>query len=345
MAKKETAPEAPETAKAAEAVAEPEVGEVAGDKPEIEPDWVESLEEPSLFESPDANQQVDEEVISKEAEPDKKVETKEKAKEEVKEESSEEEIEGSDGVKRPRYAHFQREMQLAQNENKELKGRMEQLEKSKSIGDYVLADKELLSAVDRRVKGLSIVGGDNQIPEKPTPPVEPVGFSRQDAIDDPEGLSAAYLSDLEKYPVKLEAWREADEEYRASEAEDANREQAERQFTSEFKTAVRNSAVADSRIPSDKVDEVVNGCIEFYSNPGERSPQEAVGLLFYAYLETLKPSRRKTEISKKVEEIKDKAKSKVPPVPSAAGPVTSETVVPVLSDDDYIKTMEGNLLA
>ena len=345
MAKKETTPEIAEDAGTASAVAEPEVGEVADDNTEIQPDWVESLEEPSLFGSPEATQRLDEEVAPKETEPDKKVETKEAVKEGAEEESPEEEIEGSDGVKRPRYAHFQREMQLSQNENKEIRAKMEQLEKSKAIGDYVLADKDLLAAVDLRVKGLPLTGAENQVPEKPTPPVKPVGFSRQDAIDDSEGLSAAYQEALDEYPVKLEAWRVADEEYRAREAETTNREQTERQFASEFKTAVRSSVVADGRIPSDKVNEVVDGCIEFYSNPGERSPQEAVDLLFYAYLAKLRPSKKANETKRKIEEIKGKAKKKVPPVPSAAGSVDSETIVPPLSDDDYIKKMEGGLLA
>ena len=340
MAKKETTPKTADTAETAEVVAESEVGEVADEKTEIQPGWVESLDEASLFDSPDASQQIKEEEA--EVEPKKKVETKETTPAE--EESSEEEIEGSDGVKRPRFAHFQREMQLAQNENKEIKAKLEQLEKSKAIGDYVLSNKELLAAVDRSTKGLPIAGVDNQIPEKPNPPSKPAGFSRQDALDDSEGLSAAYLAQLEEYPVKLEIWRVADEKNRAREAETINREQAEVQFASEFKTAIRNSAVADGRIPSDKVDEVVNGCIEFYSNPGERSPQEAVGLLFHAYLATLRPSKKETETKHKVDEIKEKSKGKTPPVPSVAVAGNSETVIPTLSDDDYVKQMEGNLL-
>lgn len=344
MAKKETTPETTEAAETAEAVATPEVGEVADDKAEISPDWIDSLDESSLFGSPETAQQAEEKVAPEKTEPEKKVEEKAEVKEGAEKESSEEEMEGSDGKKRPRHAHYQREMQLAQNENKELKAKMEQLEKSNALGDYVRADSELLAAVDRRVKGLPIVEAESKVPEKPTPPVKPVGFSRQDAIDDPDGLSAKYLSDVEEYPIKLEIWRKADEDNRASEAEEANREQAEKQFASDFKVAVRNSAVADGRIPSDKVDEVVNGCIEFYSNPGERSPQEAVGLLFNAYLATLRPSKRETETKNKIDEIKDKAKEKIPPVPSATVTATAETVVPTLSDEDYIQSMESNLL-
>ena len=343
MAKKEATPEAAEVKEPVEAKEIEAVGEVADDKLEIEPDWVESLEEASLFDSPDASQQIVEKKAEEDAGTEDKVETKETDQKKAEEESSEEEIEGEDGVKRPRYAHFQREMQLAQNANKELTAKLEQSEKSKPIADFVLADKELQEAVDRRMKGLPLIKGSDELPEKPLSPVKPVGFSRQDAIDDPEGLSAAYLTEVEEYPVKLEAWRKADEDKRAGEAETTNREQAEIQFASDFKVAGRNAAVADGRIPSDKVNEVVDGFVNFYSNPVERSPQEAVDILFKAYLATLIPSKKKVETNHKVEEIKEKAKNKLPPPPSAAG--NAETVVPTLSDEDYMKKMESGLLA
>ncbi len=355
-------PKKPEEVKDPAVEAAPEEdrrGEDAGDKPdpevELEPGWLGDVSEigQSLQDSPAALEKLgieaEEEPLKRPAdkpaeEPVKakdKVEPKPEPEPEPSPDADEELLEGSDGKKRPRYAHFQRELQLAQN-------RLDKLGQVQPIAEYILKDPEVLDIVDRKMKGLPLIQPKDVppadvVPDEPEPPARPVNFSLEDAMNDPESDSYKYEIAIREYPVKLRTWQKAKDQHDEAAARKTAEADAEAEFVVNLYNGLRGAAHSYGKIPKDKVDEVVERCIEFYSKPDSLSSD----LLLRVFLASLVPPKQAKEIEEKAIKLKNKVKGKsdIPPAPSGTVEAETGTIEPPLGDDEYIKRMEDDMLA
>ena len=88
-----------------------------------------------------------------------------------------------------RYQYWQSEADKARNEKQQLEGRLQALEQQQSQPQPENVEPEA-----------------EEFPDPPMKPVKPRGFNRQDAMDDPQSESAAYLD-------QVDDWRDNMDEY------------------------------------------------------------------------------------------------------------------------------------
>ena len=261
--------------------------------------------------------------------------------------SSEEQMVGSDGVKRPRHAHYQREMQLAQNANAVLLDERKGLESAKLIADAVINNPSLASQVQAQLKGQPIDSGAEQqgaLSEKPKPPEMPVGYTLMDAQNDPESASATYFNEVMKYPVKIEAWREEKEIHDNAVMRAESQQQEFNRVQANIKQGLLNEIRVNPATKDLNHAETLNKVEEFYANKEALTPQVLVNTFLSANKVEQKNVSQETDAQRRARELKERAGKVVAPVPAAV--VTDDTVETVPNAiSDYAKHVSDNILA
>jgi len=122
-----------------------------------------------------------------------------------------------------RYQYWQSEADKARNENAEMAKRLEALEQKAQSPQPETVEPEAES-----------------FPDPPMKPQKPRGFSRQDAMDDPQSESAAYLDEVDNWRDNMDEYNRLHTQYTqavvqeererlAKEREDILRQQAEKE--------------------------------------------------------------------------------------------------------------------
>ncbi len=260
--------------------------------------------------------------------------------------SLDEQIVGSDGKTRPRHAHYQREMQLAQNANAVLLDERKGFESAKVIADAVIGNPTLTAQVQAQLKGQPIdsaTESQKALSEKPKAPQMPVGYSLNDAQNDPESASATYFNEMINYPVKIEAWREEKETHDNA----ALRAESEQVEFNRIQANIKQGLLNEIRVNPATKDlnhaEMLAKVQEFYSDKEALTPQVLVNT-FLSANKVEQGNSQETDAQRRAKELKGRADRVVAPVPAAV--VTDDTVETVPNAvQDYARHISSNILA
>ncbi len=294
-------------------------------------------------------QQSGEKAASTTEKPEDKVE-QEKGEEEDKS-SSEEIVEGSDGKKRDITAHYQREAQLAQNENKRLKEEAQALVSVKPIADYINNNPDLLNVVQKHMDGQPITdaagpaqGKADALPDKPQPPEIPAGYTLDDALNNPESPSAEFFTANLRYPADLEKWREQKEVLDNAEAEQQYFAAEQGRIQENIRTGLlqeiqQNPATKDLN-HSDVLAKVQN----FYADKDALTPKVLVDTFLTATKTIPQEDAQITEAKRRAEELKRQSDKTKAPIPAAVVADDTTESVPDVAQE-YAASVEDNILS
>ena len=295
-------------------------------------------------------QQSGEKVSSTTKKPEDKVE-QEKGGEDGKETSSEETLTGSDGKKRDITAHYQREMQLAQNENKRLMEEAQTLVGVKPIADYINNNPDLLNVVQKHMDGQPITDsrgadqrGADALPDKPQPPEMPAGYNLDDALRDSESPSAEFFNANLRYPGDLERWREQKEVLDNNAAEQQYFAEEQSRIQENIKAGLLQEIQHNPATKDLNHADVLSKVQNFYSNKDALTPKVLVDTFLTATKTIPQGEAQVTEAQRRAEDLKRQSERTKAPIPAAV--VTDDTTEKVVNAaQEYAQSVEDNILS